>query len=224
MDRAVDRVYQAIQQMIVQHKIRPGVPVSEVQFAKMLGVSRTPVREALKRLEADGLIVRNARGRRYVYTLSLTDIQEIFDIKEALETRLVGWAMEKGAREHFQKLDAIAEQMLRIAESAGDSHPPEYIVRQWLNLDESFHQTLYEMAHNDRAAAIIKSLNTQWQRLKEGLVALQGRIGVSAKEHKLIARQMLIGDKAAAIEAMAQHIRNVRDSVVTILKAAGFME
>ena len=96
--KAWEEAYNYVKKLILSTKLKPGEIISEQSLAEELGISRTPVREALRKLEQEGLIVSNKR-RKQVFILTMKDMEEIFDIKEVLESNIARWAAEKGKDE-----------------------------------------------------------------------------------------------------------------------------
>ena len=110
-----EEAYDYIKNKIFKMKLKPGEMVSEYSLAKELNMSRTPVREALKKLEQEGLIISSPNGRKRVFILTIKDINDIFDLKEILEVSIVRWATERGSEEDIEKLRKVVEEMLRIS-------------------------------------------------------------------------------------------------------------
>ena len=153
-------------QALLSMAVRPGETLSENAWAQRLGISRTPVREALHRLEQEGLVGHAPRQGWFARTLSLDDIHHIFDIKVALE----GMATRQAAG-------------------------------------------------NPRLEQIIHALNSQWNRLRVGYLALEGRLDRTLGEHTRIAQAILAGDGPAAEEAMRSHLQDLRRSLVNVLES-----
>lgn len=205
-----DRAYEYIKARIFNMTYRPGEPLSEVRLAEELGISRTPVREALRRLTTEGLVL-SAPGRgRVVYTLSLRDIDSIFDVKECLESMVAMRAAENCTAAAAGQLGEIVARLEAAAEAGH--------LEDWLEADAEFHGTLFEMAGNQRAQQIVQSLNEQWHRLRLGFVALEGRMAVSVQEHKRIAESVQQGNAEAAARAMREHLTNLRGALTSLLR------
>jgi|YelNatPaOPRAMG01_1025707.scaffolds.fasta_scaffold12894_3 DNA-binding GntR family transcriptional regulator len=215
--------YHYIKRLIITQEIPPGSEIREENLARLIGVSRTPVREALRLLEGEGLITRKGR-RRYVYTLTIDEINQIFDIKEALEPYLAMRAAQQGGCNERVQLYILGTRMKQVGQMVDQNNLNQLLLPSWLELDQQFHDLIYIMAKNMKAKNILGTLNSQWQRVKEGLLALQGRISRSGVEHFAIATAIFKKDKQASYEAMLDHLRNVREAVIAVFKTAGFAE
>lgn len=214
--------YEAIRQQILSMEMKPGEIVSENNLSKQLGISRTPIREALKKLELDGLII-SANRRKRVFILTIHEIEEIFDLKIAIEGSIAGWAAERAEKKERDELRQIVQKMEHFADIVPDqNYEVEAWVDDWLKVDNRYHDLLFLMARNKRAEQIIKNLNDQWHRLRIGILAMEGRIQKSVKEHHAIARAILDGNASEAEQAMQEHLRNLKKMITTIMSAFHF--
>jgi DNA-binding GntR family transcriptional regulator len=203
------QAYDFVKAQIMNLDLKPGQYVTDSQVADDLGISRTPVREALRRLEQEGLLINQARRGWKVYALSLDDIHEIFDIKVSLEGMIVRRAAECQDESLRSDLRDAVERMKRAA-TVDDSDT-------WQEADFQLHQVISVMAANERAASIIQNLNDQWHRVRIGFVAMQGRIERSNAEHEAIAASILANDGEEAERLMHIHLNNVRQELVRLL-------
>ena len=203
------QAYDYLKSQIINLGVKPGEYVTDSEIASRLKISRTPVREAFLRLEKEGLLVNEARRGWKVYTLSLQDIHEIFDIKEAIEGMIAckaAYCKDEGLRTSLRE----AMQELRLA--AGSEDPG-----LWLESDLRVHEILYQMAGNERARRTINNLNDQWHRVRIGFAALQERTQRSTEEHALFIESILSGDGDEAERRMRAHLNKVRQELVNLL-------
>jgi len=204
-----EQAYDYVKAQIMNLELKPGQYITDSQVASELNVSRTPVREALRRLEQEGLLVNQARRGWKVYALSLEDIHEIFDIKASLEGMLARRAAACQDEELRQSLREAMEGMKRAARTSdGDA---------WLEADFQLHRVIFSMGGNERATGIIQNLNDQWHRVRIGFLAMQGRIERSNPEHEAVVDTILSGDGQEAERLMRIHLDNVRDELVRLL-------
>lgn len=211
--------YNAILGGIMSGELKPGLIVSEHTLSEMYNVGRTPVREALKRLEGEGFIINSDRKKK-IYSLTVDDIREIFDLKMEIEG-MVAYkaAVSKNKKDIavmeklLKEMDVIAEQ-LRQKEGLADSHD----IEGWLDIDSRFHDHLYKMADNARAKTIIDNLNAQWHRIRVGLSAVTGHLEGSVKEHQRIAIAVLNKEPEVASAAIKAHFNNLKSRIVTLMK------
>ncbi len=201
--------YDYVKSRIMRLELKPGAYLTDSQVATDLNVSRTPVREAFYRLENEGLLVNQARRGWRVYTLSLQDIEQIFDIKEALE----GMVARQATRCRDEKLRSALQEALQRMLAANQAGAAD----AWHKADTDLHDTIFQMAANDRAARIVQNLNDQWHRIRIGFVAIEGRMQRSSVEHQAIIASILAGDGETAESLMRSHLDNVRQELVRLL-------
>lgn len=204
-----DQAYEYVKGRIMNLDLKPGQYLTDSQVAKDLEFSRTPVREALRRLEQEGLLINKGRRGWKVYTLSLKDIHDVFDLKEAIE----GMVARRAAQCQDEELRAALSKALKDmqqAEATGD-------VDAWYEADTRLHAVMCRMAANERATRMIENLNVQWHRVRIGFVAIQGRISRSNTEHEAIVTHILAGDGDEAERLIREHLNNVRGELVSAL-------
>jgi GntR family transcriptional regulator, rspAB operon transcriptional repressor len=203
------QAYGFVKARITEFALKPGEYIQDTQIASELKISRTPVREAFHRLENEGLLVYEARRGWKVYTLSLEDIREIFDVKIVVEGMVARRAAES-RNEELQEALRNTVQRMQQADQADD-------IDSWLEADARFHDIVFTMAGNARARRITANLNDQWHRLRIGFVTMKGRIKQSVGEHEGIADAILTSDADQAEFRMRSHLTNVRDDLISLL-------
>lgn len=203
------RAYEFVRSSILDLTYKPGEYLSDSQIASELKISRTPVREAFRRLENEGFLINEARRGWRVYTLSLNDIHDIFDLKVAIEGMLARKAAGCGDESLRNELQRAMDEMKAAAER-GDSDA-------WFQADRELHDILYQMADNDRAQTVVNTLNAQWHRVRVGFSAMEGRIQRSVPEHQAFVASVLAGDGDEAEAQMRRHLNQVREELVRLL-------
>jgi DNA-binding GntR family transcriptional regulator len=204
------QAYEFLKGQIMSLELKPGQLVTDSQVAEKLSISRTPVREALRRLQQERLLVKEARRGWKVVSLSIEDIRDMFEIKLLLE----GLIARKAAACQDEALrDALRETMERMERAALDN-----AYELWREMDIRLHQIIFEMCPNERAGRIIRSLNDQWYRVRVGFIALEGRVERSNREHWALVESILSGDGDRAEKEMRAHLGNVRDELVRVLQ------
>lgn len=204
-----EQAYGHVKAQIMNLDLKPGEYVTDSQVATDLDISRTPVREALRRLEQEGLLINQARRGWKVYALSLDDINQIFDLKVAIE----GMIARKAAACPDDELRSSLQQAMTEMEAAAEAHD----VEAWRTADARLHDIIFEMSGNDRAIRIVDTLNVQWHRVRIGFLALQGRIARSNPEHDAFVKAILEGDSDKAEHLIQEHLNNVREELVRLL-------
>lgn len=222
--KSVETAYKVIVDQINNLTLRPGEVVTENSLAERFGLGRTPVREALKRLETQGLIETNNRTKT-IYSLKVRDIEEIFELKIALESMTARHAALRGEDAQMDDLRDLIIDMNRLLPSADQPvQAPAEVLMQWLALDIKFHQLLFQMAGNHRAEKTIANLNIQWHRLKVGINAIEERITKAIGEHQAIGYAVLERDGERAAWSMSTHLANLKDLIIRLMKAFSYNE
>lgn len=207
-------VLEAIREAIITGVLKPRERLMEIQLAEELGVSRTPIREALRKLELEGFIVMVPRKGAYVADISFKDIADVFEIRAALEALAAGLAAERITEEEMEylerhlveKADAIARQdMIRLVE-----------------IDTQFHEAVYRASRNERLFTIINNLREQIQRFRTTSLAYPGRMKQSLEEHRVIVEAIQARDVPGARQAAQDHIENAENSMIESIKKDGF--
>jgi DNA-binding GntR family transcriptional regulator len=203
------QAYDLVKARIMNLDLKPGQYVTDSQIADELNISRTPARDALRLLEHEGFLISEARRGWKVYSLSLEDIHEIFDIKVVLESMIARRAAECDDEEKRVALKDVMERMKQAAAAKDDE--------AWRQADIELHDTIFSMCPNERAVRIIRNLNEQWWRVRIGFLAMQGRIERSNPEHEAIVESILAGNGEKAEHWMRVHLNNVREELVRLL-------
>jgi DNA-binding GntR family transcriptional regulator len=195
-------VYQAVLNQILDGTLLPKSVVHEGKLATMLGLSRTPVREAIGKLEGEGFLVRNGRTVM-VQELTLADYLEILHMRRLLETEAAGLAAEQGRVSQAELLDLRA-RVDALDESAGAA-------AHWV-LDTELHDTVARASGSRLLAQTVSDLRRR--TLLFGLDRLPGRLRNGRAEHLAIMDAIIAGDRAEAAAAMRRHLDGTRAEVL----------
>lgn len=203
--------YRFIQQRIVSGQLAAGVQVSEQSLAREIGISRTPVREALRQLELEGLVEQVPRFGTIVRRVDRTEIVELYELREALESYAVARAAERITAAQAAQLQAVCGQLERIARRMGQSgvdRLDEETLRGFLTADMAFHMLLLRAGGNHRlmkivadSRVLIRIFGAQRQEHNREVVAQAHRY------HCRILESVCHGHGEQARQAMAEHIR-----------------
>ena len=201
-------VFENIRQAIVKGIFAPGERLMEIQLADDLGVSRTPVREAIRKLELEGFVVMIPRRGTYVANLSIKDINDVYEIRISLDVLAAGLAAERIEPEELEELNRL---LLEISEAARTG-PMDKIVR----LDTAFHDVLYKASRNDRLRNIINNLREQITGIRGTSMRYPGRLADTLEEHRALVDSIAARDSERAQAAARIHLENAEH---TLLKA-----
>jgi len=213
---SIQTAYGLILQSILNKELKPGEVVTEMSLGEKFGLGRTPIREALNKLEMEGLIQTEIRTKR-IHFLNPEDIDQIFEIKIALEGHLALNAANKIDKKQINELANIVLEMKELINSQ-NSLSNEDLLQDWLKLDTAFHDLIFKINGNKRSEEIIKRLNLQWHRLKIGLAVIEGRIEKAVEEHTKIAEAIISRNALMAQKNMQEHLGNLKQVLVSLMK------
>ncbi|SHM20176.1 transcriptional regulator, GntR family [Caldanaerovirga acetigignens] len=203
-------VFEVLRQAIISGDLKPGERLMEVQLAEEMGVSRTPVREAIRKLELEGLVVMIPRKGAYVAGLSLKDAADVFEIRQALEGLAAALAAERITEEEIESLEKI---LVEINEAA-EKEDVDMVIKK----DAEFHQILFKATRNDRLVQIINNLKEQIDRFRVQSFTNKARIKSLMEEHKKIVEAITERNVELAKKLAEEHIEKVENNVMNILR------
>ncbi|MEW5899764.1 MAG: GntR family transcriptional regulator [Bacillota bacterium] len=206
-----DVVFETLRDAIIQGRLKPGERLMEIQLAEEMGVSRTPVREALRKLELEGLIVMIPRKGAYVAGISVKDIVDVFEVRAALESLAAGLAAE---RITDQELEELERALVQISEASGSNL--DAVVRT----DTNFHEIIYRASRNQRLTQLITNLQEQIQRFRTTSLAQPGRTKTAIEEHRKIVEAISERNVELAQALAREHIENAEQSLLSALREA----
>ncbi|UZF92098.1 GntR family transcriptional regulator [Bosea sp. NBC_00550] len=196
---------------IISGVLEPGTPLDEQELAARFGVSRTPVREAIRQLAASGLVsVRPHRGA-VVALPTPTQLDDMFEAMAELEALCAGLAARNMTVPERRGLEGL-HQALRALVHEGD--PLRYH-----ETNEAFHAAIYAGTHNGYLAELTLMTRARVAPFRRAQFRTTGRLGGSYQEHDLIVQAILRGDQPGAAEAMRAHIGIVRDAFRSYARA-----
>ena len=201
IESLVDHTSKYLEDMIIKGKLRPGQRIKEQEVSSQLGVSRPPVREAFKILEAEGLIKREPRRGVFVSEVTSNDIWEIYTLKIALYTLAVTLAIDRISDNGIGKLEKIVAQMEVIVQD--DTNPD--IIR-YEELNNLFHETTTILAGHARLKKMVQSLNNQIKRVSYRSFTKKGHLKSSCRYHRQILEAIKARDKILAERLTKEHI------------------
>jgi DNA-binding GntR family transcriptional regulator len=193
------RVYDHLRTEILDGRLEPGAELIEVALAEQLGVSRGPLREAIGRLAAEGLVTVSPRRGAVVRSLSKGEFLELYQVREALERMAVQLAVPRLTDEQFEELASLNAEM--EAHAAGNE------VESFFEANLAFHARLLEASGNLKLEELYRQLLGQLGRYRLRSLTLRGNLKRSVSEHKAILRAARRGDAERAAQLMAEHIR-----------------
>lgn len=199
-------VFESVRGAIISGVLKPGERLMEVQLAEKLGVSRTPIREAIRKLELEGLVIMMPRKGAYVADLSLKDITDVLEIRATLEGLASGLAALRITDEEIRELESIAKQF-RQAIVEGDFD-------KILQGDIDFHDVIFKASRNDKLVQINNNLREQVQRFRIMYINQSNKSMNIADDHFEIARAISERNMDKAEKIAKRHIENAEKYIL----------
>jgi DNA-binding GntR family transcriptional regulator len=207
-----DRVYTELVNAVVAGELAPGDRLTDRRLAEQLGVSRTPIREALQRMVSTGLVDPRGRTGWTVAVLRPRDIQELFELRSLLEPAGVRHIVEDNDPTTAQELSTYFDRF-------GDSVPAARH-EEYLGVDRSFHSRIVGLSSNRRIVAAYRTVDLQIDLGRHRLTMLsQERIDQTLAEHRAIAAAIAAGDLDTALAALHGHLTNGQEMLLETLRA-----
>lgn len=208
-----DEVYHTLRKMIVQGPIEPGVKVVEAQLANSLGVSRTPVREAMKRMEYEGLLVSRPGYSTRVTIPSIADIEEIYPLIAVLEGLAAQLAVPHLTNSDLDYMEELARAMAH--------HARRGETEELVSADTQFHAVLHNRSQNPRVRSVVADLRRQVERLEYTFFSIPQAVRGSLERHKKLVRVLRRRDPRAAQRALERQWDLGRKALVEMLSRRG---
>ena len=208
-----DVVFNTLRQAILRGEFKPGERLMEIQLANKLGVSRTPIREAIRKLELEGLVIMIPRKGAEVADITEKSLRDVLEVRKALEELAVCDACENITEEQILALKKAADNF-RIALESDD-------LVKCAETDMAFHEIIYSATNNKRLLQILNNLREQMYRYRMEYLKEPGTHKLLLKEHEAIYSALKKHDKAEAGSAIRIHIENQRRSIISSLRDAG---
>jgi len=193
-----ERVHDHLKQQILADRYRPGSELLEVPLSEELGVSRGPIREALRSLESEGLVRITPRRGAVVVSLTKRDFLEAYQVREALEALGVRLAVPTMSEATLDDLDQQLEAMTRHA-AAGD-------VDAFFDANATFHEAFVEASGNRKLVEVYRRLIAQMRPYRRPSARVRGNIERSITEHRQILVAARKRDVDAAVERLMRHV------------------
>jgi DNA-binding GntR family transcriptional regulator len=218
----VNTAYDRLRELIVTGRLAPGSRIIEVDVADRMGVSRTPARAALHRLQQEGYIISSGRGKQQrlsVAALTKEDARELFEIVgeiEGLGARRSALLQNSARTQVVRELSTINRRLSKAAAPARPNH------KDIFDLDQEFHRCYVEAGAGPRLLALHSSIKPQSERyVRLYISALVDEIGTSVREHDEIIRAIRTGDADLAQSAVETNWRNAAERLSRVIESMG---
>lgn len=200
-------VFESLRKAIILGKLKPGERLMEIQLAEEMGVSRTPVREAIRKLELEGFVVMVPRRGAYVAGVTVKDIVDVFEVRSALEGLAAGLAAERITEEEMEEL----EKVIYLISGEED-------ILTVVKKDNEFHELIYRASRNQRLAQIITNLSEQINRFRMTSLSVPGRLKIAVDEHRKIIEAISDRDADLANKLASEHMENAEQNLINAIR------
>jgi len=200
-------VYDYLYEQIVSYKLKPGDPIIEQDISTSLGCSRTPVREAIRILAAEGLVRHIPARGAYISEISLQDIEEIFSLRKMLELGALKEGLPRISDEEIQNVEAVLAGLDQNSESDA-----------FFSSDRLLHDMIVRNSGNKRLMQFLDMINAQIERVRRISALRPQRLSNSKKEHLEILEAIKARDLERATQILDEHIENVKLSCFDVLR------
>lgn len=201
-----DVVFNTLRQAILKGELAPGERLMEIQLAEKLGVSRTPIREAIRKLELEGLVLMIPRKGAEVAKISEKSLRDVLEVRRSLEELAIELACQRMSEDDMAEL----ERMQGNFKSAIDRGEAMSIAQS----DEQYHDVIYQGTRNDKLVQMLGNLREQMYRYRLEYIKDVSQHGRLIEEHEEIYRCISSRDKNAGAGAIKMHIYNQEQSIL----------
>lgn len=205
-----DVVFNTLRQAILRGELKPGERLMEIQLANKLGVSRTPIREAIRKLELEGLVLMIPRKGAEVAEITEKSLRDVLEVRRALEELAVELVCEKITEEQIQDLKDAAEEFKESLES-GD-------ITRIAEADVKFHDVIYMATDNQKLIQLLNNLREQMYRYRVEYLKRSDFHQQLIDEHEEIIETIESGQKDRAVQVVCQHVDNQVEAVMDTIR------
>ena len=205
-----DVVFKTLRQAILKGELEPGERLMEIQLAERLGVSRTPIREAIRKLELEGLVLMIPRRGAEVAKISEKNLRDVLEVRRSLEELAIDLACQRIQEEELETLRE-AQKEFAAAIAAGDA-------MEIAQTDEKFHEIIYSSTGNQKLMQILSNLREQMYRYRLEYIKDANKRQILLVEHEQILKALSLRHVQEAKLAVREHIDNQEITVLKNLK------
>lgn len=204
----VTDAYDYLVEAITSFKLPTNAPISENKLATQLGISRTPIRQALQRLESEGLITKSDSSRFSVALVTPKQVEEACDLLQIIDTYLFTKAAQNLDKKGADQLITLTQEMIKAAENNDRDN--------WSKADTRFHDLVINAADNQTVASLAIITRRKIQRFWTKSAVYENRLVSCSKEHEVLAKAIVNKDLKAIEPAVLEHMAHMRSSILKL--------
>ena len=206
-----DVVFNTLRRAILKGDLKPGERLMEIALAEKLGVSRTPIREAIRKLELEGLVVMTPRKGAKVASITERDLNDVLEVRKGMEELAIKLACQRITTDQMDQLERVEKKFLNLIESGK--------LTELAEVDVEFHDIIYNATNNKRLVQMLSNLREQMYRYRrEYLKDSAGRKKL-AEEHGEICKALRKRDMEGALRCIYVHVDNQQKAIIRSLNA-----
>jgi len=203
-------IFDTLREAIIVGELKPGERLMEVKLAEKMGVSRTPVREAIRKLELEGLVEMLPRKGAHVADLSVKDIMDVLEVRSTLDGLASSLSATRITDEEIKELKHSLTQFVNCVEKEN--------LQGSIKKDVEFHDIIYHSSRNDKLIQISNNLREQVQRFRVIYIKDYSSSRELIKEHTEICNAITNRDPGAAMNYANRHIKNQEEAIIKAIK------
>ena len=204
-----DVVFNTLRRAILKGELKPGERLMEIALADKLGVSRTPIREAIRKLELEGLVVMAPRKGAKVASITERDLNDVLEVRKGMEVLAISLACKRITGEELEKLESIERSFQSLIESGN--------LTELAEMDVKFHDTIYQATNYQRLVQLLNNLREQMYRYRMEYLKDIAVRRTLAEEHKAICEALRGRDESKAQNYVSVHIDNQQKAIMRSL-------
>ena len=208
-----DVLFKTLRQAILKGELEPGERLMEIQLAERLGVSRTPIREAIRKLELEGLVLMIPRKGAEVAKISENNLRDVLEVRRSLEELAIDLACQRMTEEELSELKKTEERFAKAIQTGE--------VMEIAQTDESYHEIIYNSTKNQKLVQILNNLREQMYRYRLEYIKDEDKRQILLVEHDHIIKALSLRHVQEAKMAIREHIDNQEITILKNLKEQG---
>ncbi len=197
-----EEVAELLRQRIFKRELEPGSWIDELKIAEAYGISRTPLREALKVLAAEGLVTMKVRRGAYVTEVSERDLADVYHLLSLLESDAASVVAAAATEPQIEALKSLHQELEACAKPGKQNRV------RFFEINEHFHMLLLELANNRWRNQMVADLRKVMKLNRHNSLLKSGRMDESLKEHRALMAAIVVRDSALAMQRMREHFKN----------------
>lgn len=208
-----DQIYEHLKSAILGGSIEPGERLNQEKVAEELKTSRTPVREAFRRLQQEGLVERLPQGGVRVTSIDMESIAHIFGVRQALERYAIELACDRISEDEIAQLENISQRADTLF--AKDNLSASEKLKLFFDLNTTFHETIYEATGNPFLIKVIQNMRQLVLRMRATGLRDDSTWRQTWAEHNLLLQHLRARNKEAAVRCICEHVQNAASYVTS---------